>query len=104
MSNAMQRPSSGPWWKYGHMWMVVGGPLIVVVASFVTLYLAVSRPDPVYADAPKSSGSQQAQSGTAAEAHSPTLTPAMQARNLAASPESGKPLLGTAPARQPGHP
>jgi hypothetical protein len=27
--------------------MVVGGPAVVVVASFVTLYLAVTRPDPV---------------------------------------------------------
>jgi hypothetical protein len=30
------------------MWMVVGGPLIVVIASFVTLYLAIRTPDPVY--------------------------------------------------------
>ena len=36
-----------PWWKFGHVWLVVGGPAIVVVASFFTLYLAISRPDPV---------------------------------------------------------
>lgn len=36
-----------PWWKFGHVWMVFGGPAVVVVASFVTLYLAVTRPDPV---------------------------------------------------------
>ena len=42
---------SGPWWKYAHMWMVVGGPLIVVVASFVTLWMAIRTPDPVYTDA-----------------------------------------------------
>jgi len=36
-----------PWWRFGMVWMVVGGPLIVVFASFITLYLAVTRPDPV---------------------------------------------------------
>ena len=36
-----------PWWKFGMVWLVVGGPAIVVLASFVTLYLAITRPDPV---------------------------------------------------------
>ena len=38
---------SKAWWHYGHMWLVVGGPLAVVVASFVTLYFAIQVPDPV---------------------------------------------------------
>ena len=38
---------SKAWWHYGHMWLVVGGPLTVVVASFVTLYFAIQMPDPV---------------------------------------------------------
>lgn len=38
---------SGPWWKHGHVWLVISGPAVVVVASFVTLWLAVTRPDPV---------------------------------------------------------
>ena len=88
--------SSGPWWKFGHMWLVVGGPLIVVVASFITFYLAVRTPDPVYAEPPRVHQTE--------EGSDPTLTPAMQARNHAASPESGKLLEGTAPKRQPGHP
>ena len=46
-SNLPSPDAPQPWWKFGHMWMVVGGPAIVVVASFVTLYLAVTRPDPV---------------------------------------------------------
>ena len=36
-----------PWWHYGHMWLVVGGPLTVVIASFITLYIAIKVPDPV---------------------------------------------------------
>lgn len=39
-----------PWWKFGYAWMVVGGPLSVVIASFVTLYFAMSYPDPVVED------------------------------------------------------
>jgi len=66
-----------PWWKYGHLWMVIGGPLVVVVASFVTLYLAIHTPDPVYTDAPGSSHS------AGSEAHAYEL--AMQARNHAAT-------------------
>ena len=36
-----------PWWKFGHVWLVIAGPAIVVVAGFVTAYLAVSGQDPV---------------------------------------------------------
>ncbi len=39
--------SSGPWWKFGLVWLVFAGPAVVVVAGFVTLYLAITRPDPL---------------------------------------------------------
>ena len=42
--------STGPWWKFGLVWMVFSGPAIVVVAAFATLYLAVTRPDPVISE------------------------------------------------------
>jgi hypothetical protein len=57
------------------MWLVVGGPLIVVIASFVTLYLAIRSPDTVYRDPPVS------RSDTSPSA----LEHAMQARNHAAT-------------------
>jgi hypothetical protein len=45
---SMQTPDNAqPWWKFGHVWLVLSGPLVVVVASFLTLYLAVTRGDPV---------------------------------------------------------
>jgi hypothetical protein len=59
------------------MWLVVGGPLIVVIASFVTFYFAASTPNPIYSDPP---GGRSASQAGAAE-----LTPAMQARNHAAT-------------------
>lgn len=68
-----------PWWKVGPMWLVVGGPSIVVVASFVTLYLAIRTPDPVYVDPPRPGVAAP----TPADEHE--LTPAMQARNHAAT-------------------
>ena len=41
----MDKTIPEPWWKFGHVWLVVAGPAVVVVASFITLYLAVTRPD-----------------------------------------------------------
>jgi hypothetical protein len=43
--NTSQKPR--PWWTFGMVWMVVGGPALAVVASFITLWLAIARPDPV---------------------------------------------------------
>lgn len=69
-------PAGAPWWKFGHMWLVVAGPAIVVVASLFTFWLALSRPDPVYSDAPR----------RAAVAGADTAAiPALQARNHAAT-------------------
>ncbi len=47
MNETIDNQPSQPWWHYGHMWLVVGGPLVVVIASFITLYLAITVPDPV---------------------------------------------------------
>jgi hypothetical protein len=35
------------WWRFPHVWLVVGGPAVVVVAGFVTAYIALRAPDPV---------------------------------------------------------
>jgi hypothetical protein len=36
---------SGPWYKEPLMWLVLGLPATVVVAGFVTLYIASSNPE-----------------------------------------------------------
>lgn len=77
------------WWRFGHVWLVVSGPAIVVVASFVTLYLAWSGQDPVldedyYQKGININRSLQAQADSAA-----SLAPALQGRNHAAT--GGKP-------------
>ena len=72
--------SSGPrWWSYGHVWLVVAGPLLVVIASFVTFYLAARGQDPVLSTQAPVTQSEAAQ-GSA-------LAPAVQARNHAATGE-----------------
>ena len=93
---------SGPWWKYTHMWMVVGGPLIVVVASFVTLWLAIRTPDPVYTDADVGRTRSAAALQPADEHGAAALAPAMQARNHAATGGLGaRPPVSPLPATQP---
>lgn len=60
-----------PWWRIRMLWLVVGGPAVVVVASFALLFVAVRGGDTPL---------PQASAGADAQA------PATQARNHAATP------------------
>ena len=59
------------WYRLPIVWLVIGGPALVVVASFATLALAIMNPDPVLS----------APAGT-----SRGEMPAVQGRNHAATP------------------
>jgi hypothetical protein len=72
-----------PWWKFGHVWMIIAGPAIVVVAGFVTLYLALHRPDPVLSEDYYRKGNEI--NKTLEAPGSAALAPAVQARNHAAT-------------------
>ena len=74
--------SPQPWWKFGYVWLVVAGPAIVVVAAFVTLYLAVTRPDPVIAEDYYRQGIEINKT-LGDDAQAASLAPALQARNHA---------------------
>jgi len=78
----MSKQSGQPWWKFGHVWMVFAGPAIVVVASFITLYLAIKIPDPVL-----TTYGVEAKAGAEGfdVKSSGNMAPAMQARNHAAT-------------------
>jgi uncharacterized protein len=77
-----QATPSRPWWKFAHLWMVIAGPVLVVIASFVTLFLAIRTPETIVVDgAQPQSGSEQ----SVREKQSANLLPAMTARNHAAS-------------------
>jgi len=71
------------WWRERMMWLVVGGPAAVVVASFVTLYLAITRPDPVI-ETNTHLSADSAADGEQGTAH-PGMQPALKARNHAAT-------------------
>ena len=76
MSNSSFSPR--PWWSFGHLWLVIAGPLVVVVASFITFYLAANGQDPVLN---KSTAEVRAEAPDTLT----TLAPAVQARNHAAT-------------------
>lgn len=82
-----------PWWRFGLVWMVFGGPAVVVVAGFITLYIAVTNPDPVLNVTPLTA--LQERQGI-------THVPAMQGRNHAATGEL--PAALQAPAAEPTKP
>ena len=77
MNMSNQSPQSQrPWWSFGHVWLLIAGPAVVVVAGFLTFYLAASRPDPVLStQVPVKTG----EGGDISQA------PAVQARNHAAT-------------------
>jgi uncharacterized protein len=73
---------SAPWWKYGHVWLVIAGPAIVVVAALVTAWIAARSPDPVLAEQ-NYRGAVAINKGVA---NDKALMPALQGRNHAATP------------------
>jgi hypothetical protein len=82
MSNTMTQ-KTGPWWKFGHVWLVVAGPALVVVASFITFYLAYSGMDTVVDENYYQKGVEI--NRTLMGDKPSSLAPAQQARNHAAT-------------------
>lgn len=77
MPVALKNAQAGlPWWRFGLVWMVLGGPAIVVVAGFSTLYIAITNPDPVIKDTARTAMQLRQGMGYA---------PALQGRNHAAT-------------------
>lgn len=70
------------------MWLVVGGPSVVVVASFITLWLAIRTPDPVISEDYYQRGININKTLDSAEQN---LVPAMKGRNHAATPQNHLP-------------
>ena len=74
----LQHPAPAqPWWKFGHVWLIIAGPAIVVVAGFITLWLAIRTPDPVLTP------EDYRLLNKTLQADPSSVAPAMQARNHA---------------------
>ena len=71
-----------PWWAYGHVWLIISGPAIVVVAALITGWIAMRNPDPVLAEDYYRRGIEINKTLPASE------VPATQARNHTATATS----------------
>ncbi|MBC7683032.1 MAG: FixH family protein [Ferruginibacter sp.] len=78
----MSTEPAQPWWKYGHVWLVISGPLVVVIAAMVTAWIAFSQQDPVLAQ----DYYRQGVNINKTLAQRAALAPAEQGRNHAATP------------------
>lgn len=82
LNTSFNSRSSGPWWKFGYVWLVISGPLLVVIASFYTFFVAVNGIDPVVDENYYQAGLDV--NKTLADKPE-SLAPAMKARNHAAT-------------------
>ncbi len=87
---AVPDSTSVPWWKFGHVWLVISGPAVVVVASLATGWIALRWADPVVDADYYRKGIEINQTLAAEKARS--LAPAVQGRNHAATPTQALPL------------
>jgi len=86
-SSSIVHPEDGqPWWKFPHVWMVLAGPALVVVAGIATAIIAAKDPDPLI---PPSAAHASAPEGGE---RSLGLAPAVTGRNHAATPAQDRPL------------
>lgn len=69
------------WWNFGYVWLILSGPLLVILASVITLYIAMQNPDPVI-DHYYQKGMQINKN---LSAQRDEMAPAIQARNNAAT-------------------
>lgn len=87
---AAAEQTSAPWWKFGHVWLVLSGPIIVIIAGFVTLWIAVTSPDPVIEEDYYRKGIEI---NKTLENPEKSFAPALKSRNHAATPEEAQPSM-----------
>jgi len=80
-----ETPDTKSWWQYGHVWLIIAGPVAVIVAGFVTLVIAIRMPDPVLAEDYYRRGLDI--NKTLAAEKDMQLAPAMQSRNHVVTPK-----------------
>ena len=81
-----------PWWQYGHLWMVIAGPVAAVVVGVAMVAAALSVPDPLVATDYYRRGIEINQTLAAEQrlAAERGMQPALQGRNHAASAAPGE--------------
>ena len=76
-------PAPQPWWRYRMVWLVIAGPLAVVIASLATAVVAWRHIDPIVTSAGRFGPDDDVSS--TADPKNP-LAPAQKARNHVATP------------------
>ena len=79
--DAPARDTPAPWWRFWHVWLVIAGPVAVVLAGLATMWIALSSPDPVVSQDYYRRGVEINQT----LARQKALMPALQGRNHAAT-------------------
>ncbi|WP_418116411.1 FixH family protein [Variovorax sp. 350MFTsu5.1] len=87
--NALAAGADKPWWRHPLLWMVIGGPVAVMIASFVTFWLAWRSPDALVSPDYYREG-VEINKALAAKKHLPALT----GRNHAMTPAEDVPSEG----------
>jgi len=82
-SSAPSEPGA-PWWRFGIVWLALGGPAVVVVASVATFAIAARHADTVVVESPPPAA--HGLSDASARLGTPPTAPALQGRNHAATP------------------
>ena len=77
-------PEAAPWWSYGHLWLVIAGPVAAIVVGVAMLVVALRIPDPVAADYYR----KGLEINKALAAQERNQLPALLGRNHAASPDT----------------
>lgn len=77
-SNRVQSPT--PWWRMPIMWLVIGGPVLVIVAGVVTTWIAHDGADVALRQVPRAADTARA------DARQRSAAPAQQVRNHVATP------------------
>lgn len=80
-----ETPQSAPWWKHGHVWLLIAGPAAVIVAGIATAIIAIKSADPLVAEDYYRRGIEINKTLAAKDK---ALLPALQGRNHAATPAS----------------
>lgn len=73
--------ASQKWYQNPYVWLIILGPLIVIAASFITLYLAITHPDEAIDDYYRKG--VEINQRLDSEGHDTAMAPAIQARNHA---------------------
>jgi uncharacterized protein len=88
MHEPVNNESAAPWWRWGHVWLLIAGPAAAVVAGIVTAVMAFRGQDPVVAQDYYRRGIEI---NKALARGDKALLPAQQGRNHAATPAAAVP-------------